>query len=49
MQSKEFLFDTENLPNIFLFLERRHEMEKVFNKVVKCGKMWGNYDIFTPI
>jgi hypothetical protein len=25
------------------------EMEKVFNKVVKCGKMWAIYNIFTPI
>jgi len=25
------------------------KMEKVFNKVVKCGKMWGFYNIFTPI
>lgn len=23
-------------------------MEKVFNNVVKCGKMWANYNIFTP-
>ena len=24
-------------------------MDKVFNNVVKCGKMWGIYNIFTPI
>ena len=24
-------------------------MEKVFNKVVECGKMWGICNIFTPI
>ena len=24
-------------------------MDKVFNNVVECGKMWGIYNIFTPI
>jgi len=29
--------------------ESQDRVEKVFNNVVKCGKMWGFYNIFTPI
>ena len=29
--------------------EEKEKMDKVFNNVVKCGKMWGIYNIFTPI